>query len=41
MNKMIREYREQIHIETRLENEFLREPNYDASRHIPEANGPN
>ena len=41
MNKMIREYREQIHIETRLENEFLREPNYDASRHISETHGPN
>ena len=41
MSKMIREYREQIHIETRLENEFLLEPNYDASRHIPEILGHN
>jgi len=41
MSKMIREYREQIHIETRLENEFLREPNYDASRHLPETHRPN
>ena len=41
MSKMISEYREQIHIETRLENQFLREPNYDASRHIPEIHGHN
>ena len=41
MDKMIREYREEIHIETRLENEFLRQPNYDASRHISETHGPN
>ena len=41
MNKMISEYREEIHIETRLENEFLRQPNYDASRHISETHGPN
>lgn len=41
MRDLIRDYRQQIHIETRLDGDFLREPDDDATGFIPQTHGLN
>ena len=38
MRDLIKDYRQQIHIETRLDSDFLRKPN-DPTGHLPQAHG--
>ena len=35
MRDLIRDYRQQIHIETRLDGDYLREPDHDATGYVP------
>ncbi len=41
MRELIRDYRQQIHIETRLDGDYLREPDHDATGYIPQEYGIN
>ena len=41
MRDLIRDYRKQIHIETRLDGEYLREPDHDATGYVPKTHGIN
>ena len=41
MRDLIRNYSQQIHIETRLDGEYLREPDHDATGYIPKTHGIN
>lgn len=39
MDQMIEDYKHQIHLEKRLDDDFLRPPNYDTSGRVPEERG--
>lgn len=41
MRDLIHDYRQQIHIETRLDENYLREPDHDATGYVPETHGLN
>jgi peptidyl-prolyl cis-trans isomerase SurA len=41
MRDLIRDYRQQIHIETRLDGDYLREPDHDATGYVPKTYGIN
>ena len=41
MRDLIRDYRQQIHIETRLDGDYLREPDHDATGYVPKTHGIN
>ena len=41
MRDLIRDYRQQIHIETRLDGDYLREPYHDATGYVPKTHGIN
>ena len=41
MRDLIRNYSQQIHIETRLDGEYLREPDHDATGYVPKTHGIN
>jgi len=41
MRDLIRDYRQQIHIETRLDGDYLREPDHDATGYVPKTHGLN
>lgn len=40
MDQMIEDYKHQIHLEKRLDDDFLRPPGYDTSGRLPEERGP-
>ena len=41
MRDLIHEYSKQIHIETRLDGDYLREPDHDATGYVPKTHGIN